>query len=110
NQQLIRRVLELMELDAASVVLDLFCGIGNFTLPLATRAREVVGIEGEAALIGRARANAAANGLANEQFHVANLAGDEAVARCLGLAGQGGYSHVLIDPPRTGAQDVLPAL
>lgn len=110
NQQLIRRVLELMELDAASVVLDLFCGIGNFTLPLATRAREVVGIEGEAALIGRARANAAANGLANARFHVANLAGDEAVARCLGLAGQGGYSHVLIDPPRTGAQDVLPAL
>jgi 23S rRNA (uracil1939-C5)-methyltransferase len=110
NQLLIERVLELLEPDAASTVLDLFCGLGNFTLPLATRARRVVGIEGDAGLITRANANAARNGIVNACFHVANLAGDAAAARCLELAGPGGYSHVLIDPPRTGALDVLPAL
>jgi 23S rRNA (uracil1939-C5)-methyltransferase len=77
---------------------------------LARRAARVVGIEGEAGLIARARANAARNGVTNAEFHVANLAGEEAVERCLRLAGPGGYSHVLVDPPRTGALDVLPAL
>lgn len=110
NQQLIDRVLELMGVEAQSVVLDLFCGLGNFTLPLAVHAGRVVGIEGDAGLIARARANATANGLANVQFHVADLAGAEAVERCLALAGPAGYSHVLVDPPRTGALDVLPAL
>ncbi|HWL61743.1 MAG TPA: 23S rRNA (uracil(1939)-C(5))-methyltransferase RlmD [Steroidobacteraceae bacterium] len=110
NRLLIQHVLGLLELDAQSVVLDLFCGLGNFTLPLATRAQRVVGIEGDAGLIARAQANAAANGLGNVHFHVANLAGEEAVQRCLALAGGAGYSHVLVDPPRTGALDVLPAL
>jgi 23S rRNA (uracil1939-C5)-methyltransferase len=110
NQQLIDRVLELLQLEATSVVLDLFCGLGNFTLPIGRHAGRVVGIEGEAGLIARARANAAANELHNVQFHVADLAGAEAVQRCLNLAGGSGYTHVLIDPPRTGALDVLPAL
>jgi 23S rRNA (uracil1939-C5)-methyltransferase len=110
NQLLVERVLELLEPDAQAVVLDLFCGLGNFTLPLATRARRVVGIEGDAGLIARARANAAANGLANVEFHVADLAGAAAAQRCRSLAGEAGYSHVLIDPPRTGAIDLLPAL
>ena len=110
NRLLIQHVLGRLELDAQSVVLDLFCGLGNFTLPLATRAQRVVGIEGDAGLIARAQANAAANGLGNVHFHVANLAGEEAVQRCLALAGGAGYSHVLVDPPRTGALDVLPAL
>jgi 23S rRNA (uracil1939-C5)-methyltransferase len=110
NRLLIDRVLQLLELTGESEVLDLFCGLGNFTLPLATRARRVLGIEGEAGLIARARANAAANGLANAAFQVGNLAGDDAAQRCLALAKGGGYSHVLIDPPRAGASDVLPAL
>jgi 23S rRNA (uracil1939-C5)-methyltransferase len=87
-------------------VLDLFCGIGNFTLPLARHAQSVVGVEGDAALIARARANAAGNGLANAEFHVANLAlpvADLPWARSP-------YTHVLLDPPRTGAREVLPAL
>jgi 23S rRNA (uracil1939-C5)-methyltransferase len=70
----------------------------------------VVGIEGEAGLIERARANAIANGLQNVRFAVANLAGEDAAERCLTLAQGGRYSHVLLDPPRTGAADVLPAL
>ena len=111
NRLLIARVVALLDLDASSKVLDLFCGLGNFTLPIARRAGEVVGIEGEAGLVQRARDNAAANGLENVQFHAANLAGDDAAAQCLRLAGTGGrYSHVLLDPPRTGARDVLGAV
>ena len=110
NERLVDRVIDLLELDGDSVVLDLFCGLGNFTLPMATRAGRVVGIEGDAGLVARARANAAANGLGAVQFHVADLAGEAAVERCLSLSGGNGYSHVLVDPPRTGALDVLPAL
>lgn len=110
NRLLIERVLELLELGAEARVLDLFCGLGNFTLPLARRSAQVVGIEGEAGLIQRARANAEHNNIRNASFHVANLAGEEAMQRCLALVGKEGYSHVLVDPPRTGALDVLPAL
>jgi 23S rRNA (uracil1939-C5)-methyltransferase len=110
NRLLISQVLDLMELDEQAEVLDLFCGLGNFTLPLARRARRVVGIEGDAGLIQRARANAEANAVPNAVFHVGDLAGEAAVQRCLQLAEGGRYSHVLVDPPRTGALDVLPAL
>ena len=111
NRLLVARVIELLELDSASTVLDLYCGLGNFTLPMARRSASVLGIEGEASLVQRARDNAAANLLHNVSFETANLAGDEAAAQCLRLAGEpGSYSHVLIDPPRTGARDILPAI
>jgi 23S rRNA (uracil1939-C5)-methyltransferase len=110
NRRLIAQVLGELQLDTQSVVLDLFCGLGNFTLPIARNAGKVLGLEGDAGLIARARSNAAVNGLANAHFGVANLAGPEAVDRCLALAGSEKYSHVLLDPPRTGAADVLPAL
>jgi 23S rRNA (uracil1939-C5)-methyltransferase len=111
NRLLISRVVELLELDAHSQVLDLFCGLGNFTLPLARRAAHVVGIEGEEGLVQRARDNATANGLSNAEFHAANLAGEAAAQQCLLLARQhGNYTHVLLDPPRTGARDILPAV
>jgi 23S rRNA (uracil1939-C5)-methyltransferase len=110
NRRLIAQVLTELQLDARSVVLDLFCGLGNFTLPMARTAGSVVGIEGDAGLIARARSNAEANGLANARFGVANLAGPEAVDRCLALAGSEKYTHVLLDPPRTGAADLLPAI
>ncbi len=111
NRLLISRVVQLLALDGQSRVLDLFCGLGNFTLPLARRAAHVVGIEGEEGLVQRARENALANHLGNVAFHAANLAGEEAAAECLRLAAQhGAYSHVLLDPPRTGARDVLPTV
>ena len=110
NRRLIAQVLAELRLDAQSQVLDLFCGLGNFTLPMARVAGRVTGIEGDAGLIERARANATANGIANARFGVANLAGEGAVERCLALAGGEKYTHVLLDPPRTGAADVLPAL
>jgi 23S rRNA (uracil1939-C5)-methyltransferase len=106
NAALAERAVELLAPGADSRVLDLFCGIGNFTLPLARHAGAVVGVEGEAALIARARANAARNQIGNAEFHVANLAAsvsDLAFTR-------GAYTHVLLDPPRTGAREVLPLL
>jgi 23S rRNA (uracil1939-C5)-methyltransferase len=107
NRALVGRVVELLGLGADSRVLDLFCGLGNFTLPIARRAAGVVGVEGEAALVARARANAARNGIGNAEFFSADLAGAD-----LGAASwaQRPFSHVLLDPPRAGAREVLPLL
>jgi 23S rRNA (uracil1939-C5)-methyltransferase len=107
NQSMVARAIELLEVGTGDRVLDLFCGLGNFTLPLARRAREVVGVEGEAGLIARARANAAANGIANATFHVADLsvAPDKTIPWM-----RGGYDKVLLDPPRVGAREVLSAV
>ena len=109
NRKMIARALELLEPGPQDRVLDLFCGLGNFTLPIATRAGQVVGVEGDAELVGRARANAARNGLGNVEFHTADLAAEAAV-----LAGapwlQAPYDLALVDPPRSGAEAILPAL
>jgi 23S rRNA (uracil1939-C5)-methyltransferase len=107
NRALIDRVVELMALDGQARVLDLFCGLGNFTLPLARRAGHVTGVEGEARLIDRARRNATEHGLANVAFHVADLAGE--AAKSASWARES-YSHVLLDPPRTGAREILPTV
>jgi 23S rRNA (uracil1939-C5)-methyltransferase len=108
NRRMVARVVELLELTPESRVLDLFCGLGNFTLPLATRAASVLGIEGDAGLVERARHNARENGLGNVRFEVANLAGEGGEATCQRLTADAGpFSHVLLDPPRTGAREVL---
>ena len=103
NQKMIAKTLELLDVQPDERVLDLFCGLGNFTLPLARVAREVVGVEGEAGLVVRARENAVHNALANAQFHAADLAQD--------LSGlpwmRAGFDKLLLDPPRSGADAVL---
>jgi 23S rRNA (uracil1939-C5)-methyltransferase len=106
NRALVTQAVDLLEVEPTHRVLDLFCGLGNFTLPLAQRAAEVVGIEGEAGLVARARHNADLNGLGNARFHVANLAETEGGA--VALAGR--FDRVLLDPPRAGAIEVLPRL
>jgi 23S rRNA (uracil1939-C5)-methyltransferase len=107
NQSMVARAIELLEVTATDRVLDLYCGLGNFTLPLARRAGTVVGVEGDADLINRARANAAANGIGNAQFHVADLSVDpEKTLQWM----RGGYDKVLLDPPRVGAREVLSAV
>ncbi|MFH4280803.1 methyltransferase domain-containing protein, partial [Acinetobacter baumannii] len=68
NQQMVRTALEWLDLRPEDRVLDLFCGMGNFTLPLATRAAQVVGVEGVPALVEKGRENAALNGLSNVTF------------------------------------------
>lgn len=111
NEKMIARALELLAPQPDERVLDLFCGLGNFTLPLARVAREVVGVEGDAGLVARARSNAADNGLDNVRFHAADLAQDlsgHAWMRAGPVAGSAaGFDKLLLDPPRSGADAVL---
>lgn len=107
NRALVAAAADLLELNAEADVLDLYCGLGNFSLALARRARSVVGVEGEAKLIERARANAQRNGIVNAQFHQADLAAQD-LSHAPWL--QRPYSHLLLDPPRVGARELLPAI
>ncbi|MEZ5561490.1 MAG: 23S rRNA (uracil(1939)-C(5))-methyltransferase RlmD [Gammaproteobacteria bacterium] len=106
NLLMIDQAIELLAPAATDRVLDLYCGIGNFTLPLATRAAEAVGIEGARPALERARQNAAAAGLANTRFIEADLSG----AGAEGAWTRESFDLVLLDPPRTGAAALLPAL
>ena len=103
NRKMIARALDLLEPTSSDRVLDLFCGLGNFTLPVARRAGAVVGVEGEAGLVARARANALANGIANAEFAAADLAADQRDAPWATRD----YDKILLDPPRSGAAAVL---
>lgn len=113
NQAMIARALELLDVQPGERVLDLFCGLGNFTLPLARASGDgaVVGVEGDAGLVQRARDNAAHNGLANVQFHAADLAKDLAGQGWLKAGSSTGtYDKLLLDPARSGAIEVLKQL
>ena len=100
NQALVSRAAELLQPTPAAKILDLYCGLGNFTLALAKRAGHIVGVEGEAGLVERARHNARHNGVSNVEFHVGDLS-KPAEIQPAWLHGP--YSHVLLDPPRVGA-------
>lgn len=106
NRSMVSRVMMLLDLQPNETVLDLFCGIGNFTLPLATRAQWVVGVEGGSEAVVRGRENALANGLKNVEFHVADLTQT--------LEGKAWadrkYDKILLDPSRAGAEEVLAAI
>ena len=103
NRKMLNLALELLDPQPDEKVLDLFCGIGNFTLPLARHAQQVTGIEGDAGLVARARENAERNGLNNINFHVANLY--ESLEGTSWL--HESFDKVLLDPPRSGAAEVL---
>jgi 23S rRNA (uracil1939-C5)-methyltransferase len=107
NRLLVHKALGLLEVQPGERVADLFCGLGNFTLPLATQAREVVGIEGSTALTTRALENARANGLSHKtSFSTRNLfevTKDDLVAL-------GKFDRMLVDPPRDGAVALAVAL
>jgi 23S rRNA (uracil1939-C5)-methyltransferase len=107
NRVLVGKALRLLEVQPDDRVADLFCGLGNFTLPLATQAREVVGIEGSSALTDRALTNAKANGLSEKtSFQTRNLF--EVTAGHLVALGK--FDRLLIDPPRDGAVALAEAL
>jgi 23S rRNA (uracil1939-C5)-methyltransferase len=103
NAAMVTRALEILGPKPADRVLDLFCGLGNFTLPIARRAGRVIGVEGDAALIARARANALRNGLANVEFAAADLFQPGK----LGPWDEERYDLVLLDPPRAGALSIM---
>jgi 23S rRNA (uracil1939-C5)-methyltransferase len=103
NRLIISRALQLLELQVHDVVLDLFCGLGNFTLPLATRCSQVVGVEGSAEMVQRGEENARFNRLSNARFFAANL--------CESLSdkqwAETQFTKVLLDPPRSGAIEIM---
>jgi 23S rRNA (uracil1939-C5)-methyltransferase len=107
NQQLVPLAVDLLAPQSGEWVADLFCGVGNFSLALATRGARVLGLEGEAALVARARGNAKRAGLAeNCAFEQANLYDDAPAA----LTRIGGCDAWLLDPPRSGAQALCGAV
>jgi 23S rRNA (uracil1939-C5)-methyltransferase len=103
NSSMVGSALAELEPQAGDRVLDLFCGLGNFTLPLATRSAAVTGVEGDAGLVAKARANASANGLRNTRFFTENLFDPQS----FGAWAAERYERVLLDPPRAGAREVV---
>ena len=107
NRVLVRRALTLLAPRASERIADLFCGLGNFALPIARSGAEVVGIEGSDVLVAGARTNAARNGLADRtRFETLNLFKMDGEK----LAALGRFDGMLIDPPRDGAVEVVKAL
>ena len=106
NREMIARALEMLDPQKEDTVLDLFCGLGNFTLPLATRCRHVVGVEGSDEMVRRGFENARANGLDNVEFHAANLCVDFGSATWAVHR----YDKILLDPPRSGALEIIPVI
>jgi len=104
NQVLVRRALNLLAPQPGERIADLFCGLGNFTLPIARSGAQVTGIEGSAGLIRRAEENARRNGLAgNTQFLTMDLFKIDAAQ----WAALGRFDKLLIDPPRDGAMELV---
>ncbi|MDO6592270.1 23S rRNA (uracil(1939)-C(5))-methyltransferase RlmD [Neptuniibacter sp. 1_MG-2023] len=106
NEQMIQRALSWLQLSKNDRVLDLFCGIGNFTLPIATRVESIVGIEGVEEMVIRANDNAQINQIDNCEFHKANLTND---LRAMPWYKQG-FNKIVLDPPRTGALEIIKQL
>ena len=107
NRVLVRRALRLLDPQPGERIADMFCGLGNFTLPIARSGAQVVGIEGSPALVERGRQSARSNGLGDRiEFGVANLfeCTPESLARL------GRFDKMLIDPPREGAVELVKAL
>jgi 23S rRNA (uracil1939-C5)-methyltransferase len=107
NRVLVRRALRLLAPRSGERIADVFCGLGNFAVPIARSGANVVGIEGSEALLARARENAIRNGLASRmRFDAMDIFKIDAH----GLAALGHFDAMLIDPPRDGAVELVRAL
>ena len=106
NEAMVSRAMRLLQPQAYEKIVDLFCGLGNFTLPIARSGAMVLGVEGADFLTERAANNARENGLHNVQFRTANLFDvTEQFIESLGY-----FDKMLLDPPRAGAYAVVQAL
>jgi len=103
NRRMVHFAVERLEVGTDQRVLDLFCGIGNFSLPLARRASVVLGVEGEQHLVARAEENARRNGISNAEFRVADLARIDGTEQWV----RSGWDRMLLDPARSGAAEVV---
>lgn len=106
NRKIISEALSLLDLNADDTVLDLFCGLGNFTLATARQARRVVGVEGSEEMVRRGTENAEFNGLHNVEFHAADLFKPIADKPWAAQT----YSKIILDPPRSGAIEIIPEI
>lgn len=106
NAIAVRQALALLDLKPEDRVLDLFCGLGNFTLPLARRAAQVLGIEVDAGLVAGGRANAVRNGLINAEFRTGDLYDETGPVPWNGFT----FNKLVLDPPRAGAMEALKRL
>jgi 23S rRNA (uracil1939-C5)-methyltransferase len=106
NRKMVGRALQLLDPQPGDSILDLFCGLGNFTLPIARRAVRVVGVEADEALIAKARHNAGHNGIENAEFQIGDLYHEDAPNPW----GVERFGKWLLDPPRTGAIEVVKRL
>jgi len=104
NREMVLRAIELLDPQTDDRILDLFCGLGNFSLALALEAGQVVAVESSEAMVSRGRSNARLNGLDNVEFHAADLYQASVEAPWP----TGNYSKILLDPPRSGAEELLP--
>lgn len=107
NRKMLVQALDWLDLQADDEVLDLFCGLGNFTLPIAQRVKRVVGVEGSKALVDWAKQNAEKNHIDNVQFYQADLTQD---TQMMTWRVKHHYHKVVIDPPRAGAFAILPLI
>jgi 23S rRNA (uracil1939-C5)-methyltransferase len=103
NRRMIDKALEFLALEPSDRVLDLFCGLGNFTLPMARHCGSVVGIEGSDEMVRRGYENAAANGIDNAQFYAADLCKEFDTLTWAKPV----YTKILLDPPRSGALEII---
>ncbi len=106
NRAMIDRVISMLELSQEDIVLDLFCGLGNFTLPIARYCKKITGVEGDHALIERAKANAMFNNIQNAEFVAMDLAQEALEAEFI----QKPFNKLLLDPTRSGADKILQRL
>lgn len=106
NCQMVPRAVELLQLTGGERVLDLFCGLGNFTLPIARNAKHVTGIEGDLVMVRRARETAISNGITNTDYHACNLMGTVLELKTEPWLKQK-YDCILLDPPRSGAKEII---
>ena len=108
NRQMVAAAIRLLALEPTDRVMDAFCGLGNFSLPIARHCAAVRGYEGAAGSVERARSNAARNGISNAEFHVADLLnpGDTGFSDI----SFNGINKIMLDPPRSGAENLVKAL
>ena len=99
---MVSQALQLLDLNPNDRVLDLFCGLGNFTLPMARRSGAVVGVEGEQVMVDRAKSNALKHQIDNTEYYVADLSQIDTDRPWMKQK----FSKVLLDPPRTGAAEL----
>ncbi|WP_392537096.1 23S rRNA (uracil(1939)-C(5))-methyltransferase RlmD [Legionella sp. 227] len=103
NRSMVSQAIQLMDLKSTDIVLDLFCGLGNFSLPMAKFCAKVLGVEGSKTMVERAYMNAKLNHIPNVDFYAANLDDINEVKKLV----QQPCSKVLIDPPRSGALEIV---